>query len=56
MVKQFIDGLPPALKISLSEKKITSGPEAGLAADTYVGVRRYRGQGRGLPGDVYSEA
>ena len=35
VVEQFIEGLPQALKISLREKKLTSGAEAGLAADSY---------------------
>ena len=56
MVEQFIEGLLPALKISLREKRLTSGAEAGQAADSYVGARSYGGYARGLPGDVYSEA
>ena len=40
VVEQFVEGLPPAFKISLKEKKLTSGAEAGQAVDTYVGARR----------------
>ena len=53
MVEEFIEGLPPALKISLREKKLAS--EAGLAADTHVGAQRYGGYTRGLSGDMFTQ-
>ena len=55
VVEQFIEGLPPALKISLEEKKLTSGAEAGLAADTYVGARRYGGYTRWPLGNISTQ-
>ena len=55
VVEPFIEGLPPALKISLREKKLTSRAEAGLAADSYVRGQRYGGYGRGLPGDMSTQ-
>ena len=55
VVEQFIEGLPPALKTSLREKKLTLGAGAGLAADTYVGARRYGGYTKGLPGDMSTQ-
>ena len=54
-MEQFIEGLPPALKISLMEKKLTSGVETGLAEDTYVRVRRYGGYSKGLAGDMSTQ-
>ena len=55
MVEQFIEGLPPALKIFLREKKLTSGADTGLAADIYVGARRYGGYTRRLPEDMSTQ-
>ena len=54
-MEQFIEGLPPALTISLKEKRLTSGPEAGLTADTYVGAWRYGRYGKGFPGDTSTQ-
>ena len=54
-MEQFREGLPPALKVSLREKDPTSGAEAGLAADTYVGAQRYGRYTKGLPQDMSTQ-
>ena len=55
VVEQFIESLPLALKISLREKKVSSGAEAGLAADTYIGAWRYGGYDTDLPENMPSQ-
>ena len=41
VVEQFMDGLPPQLRVWMLERRLTSMEEVGLAADDYVGAQRY---------------
>ena len=41
VVEQFMDGLPPQLRVWMLERRLTSMEEVELAADDYVGAQRY---------------
>ena len=52
VVEQFMDGLPPELRVWMLERRLTSMEEIRLSADDCVGAWRYGVVTRGACTDV----